>query len=149
MSASLPDRWVHWRGRVLGGALLVVLVLAGTWVMDFGPRVVPLVLLVATAVVASWVVVDGVTVVITDWGRPAGAEPTPAGRDRLLATYRRVLEGHATARHPDGALRDRLLELARLRGPHDDPVLHTLATGPPRRLSPTEIDDILRRIEQL
>lgn len=149
MSTSLLGTWGRWRGRVSGCALLVALVLVGTWLMDFGPRVVPLTLLLVTTIVAAWVLVDGVAVDITDWGAPAGAEPTPAGRDRLLATYRRVLEGHATAREPDGALRERLLDLARLRGTHDDPVLHALATGPPRRLSPTEIDDILRRIEQL
>ena len=82
-------------------------------------------------------------------GEPAplwAAEPVqpvvPEGADARLAAYVRLVEDHLTSRTPDGALRDRLVTLSGQR-------LAEELGGPPRRLSPAQIDDYLRRIEEL
>jgi hypothetical protein len=85
------------------------------------------------------------------------------GSDVRLAAYVRLVENHLTARTPDHGLRDRLgalcdERLERRRGlRRTDPAARGLLggdllrylEGPPRRLSRDEIDDYLRRIEEL
>ena len=74
----------------------------------------------------------------------------------------RLLENHLTARQADASLQSRLARLtderlARLGLRRDDPevvarlgpTLTGVLDGPPRILRPTEIDECLRRIEEL
>lgn len=154
---------VRWWRRLAGGvvafaALETVLVLVRA-----DPDAVRLALLVATCVAVLGLLLDALSDGGVRWDveveRPSGREH----RDPRLAGYLRLLEAHAAARSPDPVLRDRLATLAdrvlaqrhglgradpgatALLGPE---VLAVL-TGPPRRLTPAEIDRCLTRIEEL
>ncbi len=153
-------RWLlRLAGTVLGAAvLLVVLSVAGA-----DPAPVPLVLLVATCAALASLLVDALVGEEPAWqvelDRPARED---AGDPRLVG-HVRLLESHATARTADPAVRERLGALAdqALRQRHglrrDDPAaapllgpeLAAVLSGPARRLSLTEIDRCLTRIEEL
>ena len=115
--------------------------------MDFGPRPVGWALLSTLGCALAWLVVDTLDTERARW------YPTlPAPQDRVEETTvdQRVLDNHAMSGQPSGALRDRLVALARARDPDlTDPELAALASGTPRRLSPAEVDRYLTRIEAL
>lgn len=140
----------RWRFRVVSLVLVVAVLLTVLWATGFEPRPVRVALLVGVVFAVGWLVVDTLDAGRADWGGPAEAAPAAEVQDRTLATYTRVVADQLVAASPDPALRDRLVALARDRDPGlADPVLRDLASGPPRRMALTEIDDVLRRIEQL
>lgn len=137
----------QWLAR-LGGAVLIAVIgwVATTW-LDFDPRPGGWFLLVLLACAIAWLLID-----TTDTGRAEWAPGLPPAEDRFEETTadHRVLDNHLAADHPGPALRDRLVALARSRDPAlEDPLLRELATSPPRKLRPAEIDQVLTRIEEL
>jgi hypothetical protein len=72
----------------------------------------------------------------------------PPGADPRMAAYVRLIEDHLTARAPDRALPDRLVELSG--GSLAGELAGDLAgePRPPRRLTRHQIEDYLRRIEE-
>ena len=153
-------RW-WWRGAL---ALLVyaAVMTLGT-VLHNDPDPVTVALVVVVLVAAGSVLVDSAQVSTTTWS----AVPAPGvslGRsDPRTAATLRLLEGHLTARQPDGALRNRLRSLADqvLRERHElgvddpraDPLLGpdllTVLREPPRRLTLTALEGLVHRIETL
>jgi hypothetical protein len=97
-----------------------------------------------------------------DWDVSAYVTRTSAGQDAGLAANLRLLENHLTSRRADAGLRSRLARLtderlARQGLTRQDPevaarlgpTLTGVLDGPPRILTPAEIDECLRRIEEL
>jgi hypothetical protein len=151
------------RWRAVWAVLAAVVLYVVLALLDFEPNPVRLPLLVLVCLAATALFVDafggdeqGWDVVPVKWA------PQP-GLDHGFASYLRVLEGHLTVDVPDAVLRDRLAGLARMRldqrhgltftDPRADdllgPELIAVLTGPPRRLSRAEIDQCVRRIEEL
>ncbi len=157
----MTDARLWWRAA---GALAVfgVLEVVLTW-LDFRPDALRLGLLVTLCVATAWLVWDSLGDSGPGWPAASNRATVPPGSDRRLASYVRLLEGHLTADTPDRALRDRLAALCdeRLERRHGlrrtDPGAESLLradllrdlAGPPRRLRASEIDDYLRRIEDL
>lgn len=146
------------QGLVAFGILEVVF----TWV-EFEPDALRLGLLVALCVAVLALVQESLSDRGPRWSVHAVRPLSPPGSDVRLAAYVRLIENHLTARTPDRVLRDRLAVLCdeRLERRHGlrrhDPAAQALLggnllrdlEGPPRRLSRDEIDDYLRRIEEL
>lgn len=136
-----------WRGRLALGAVLSALGFAWASLQDMDPDPLGWVLLSTLALSLAALVIDTVDTDRPRWLPtlpPVSAEGEPYDRDRGL------LQSHADAETPSAALRDRLVALARARDPGlSDPELATLAASAPRRLTPTEIDHYLTRIEAL
>jgi hypothetical protein len=98
-----------------------------------------------------------------DWEVHSSQPVTAPGQDARLGMWVRTIGGHLNARYTDSGLRDRLAELAtrQLRQRHGlslhDPAATALLgadvarilTDPPRSLSRTEIENCVRRIEEL
>jgi len=150
-------RWLVATAVVFGVAWAVLVGL------DTGPRPGRLLLLVTLlmavlALVNVSLVSDG-----PDWTVDTVQPVTAPGQDTRLGMYARVIAGHLDARQADPTLRDRLAELAdrRLRQRHgltlrDDGTARLLGrevtdilTGPARRLSRSEIETCVARIEEL
>ena len=156
------SRRTWWLRIAVGAVVFVALQLVLTY-FDYGPRPARLGLVVALGVVVAGLVHDTLRDPSGTWAGPAVRPITPPGSDARLAGYVRLVEGHLTARIPDAALRDRLAELCderleRHRGlRRSDPEAEALLgpdllrdlAAPPHRLSRAEIDDHLRRIEEL
>lgn len=151
-------RWLVVQGLVAFGVLEVVF----TWV-DFEPDALRLGLLVGLCVSVLALVRESLGERGPLWSVSTVRPMSPPGSDVRLAAYVRLIENHLTARTPDRGLRDRLAvlcddRLERRRGlRRTDPDAQALLggdllrdlEGPPRRLSRDEIDDYLRRIEEL
>jgi hypothetical protein len=137
----------QWRGRLISAALGTALGYGVVVLLDLGPRPIGWTLLSVLAFSLAWLVVDTLDADRAQW------YPTlPRQGDRVEESTpdQRLLESHAAALEPSGALRDRLVVLARTRDPSlSDPALAALAASEPRRLSPREIDEHLTRIEAL
>lgn len=152
-----------WWWRLAGALVLVVLLDVVFTLVSFEPDHLRLALVVVLGVAVVALVWD----TLGDSGAPWASDPYPTdlvpGSDAHLSTYVRLLESHLTAAHADTGLRDRLAalcdeRLAQRRGlARNDPaaadllgsaMLETLA-GPPRRLRRGEIEDYVRRIEEL
>jgi len=132
-------------------------------VFYYEPHLVPLALLVTVCTAVGWMVVDVLGDLGPSWQVQAQADSVGTGQDARLATYLRVLEGHLTSTAPDDSLRDRLRQLAdqRLLQRHGldridpegrarlGPELLAVLEGQPRRLSATELDRHVHRIEEL
>ena len=143
------------------------LVFAGSWglMATLGVSVIPGRLLLLVAVVMALLALANVSVVGDgpDWSVDTIQAVSPPGQDTRLGMYTRVIAGHLDARQLDPALRDRLADLAdrRLRQAHGvglrDPGaarmlgedVAGILTGPVRRLSRTEIETCVRRIEEV
>ena len=152
-----------WARLAAGGAALFVVLDLVLTRFDFAPDHVRLALVVALAVAVTGLLVDS----LAEGGSPWASDPVGSGSatatDPHLASYVRVLESHLTARGADSALRQRLAALCdeRLGRRHaltrDDPAAEALLgpelmevlAGPPRRLRKEQINDYLRRIEDL
>jgi hypothetical protein len=152
-------RWVV-RAVFTAGVVLVLVVLAR--VEHTTPLVLPMVLLVGTVVAIAGLVNDSGGADPTDWGVTAYVSRTSTGQDSGLASYARLLENHLSARQADPALRERLSRLtderlsrAGLRRGDPEVTLLLGATltdvldGPTRTLRPAEIEECIRRIEEL
>ena len=127
--------------RALGALVLFTVldvVLAAT---DFAPDAPRLAVLVLVCAAGVALLVDSVEESGLPWPERGGPEVVPPGADARLASHVRLVEAHLTARTPDTALRDRLVELSRGALPEE-------LAGPARRLSRAEIDDYLKRIEE-
>jgi hypothetical protein len=136
----MSDRTRWWRRA--GLALLVYAVLeTACTLLGFAPDPLRLALLVALGTAVLGLLRDSIEQEAAEWTSPPAPPVVPPGSDARLAAYVRLIEDMRTARTPSGALRDHLLRLAG--GQLDDEL-----AGPPRRLTLTEIDDYLRRIEE-
>jgi len=160
VSRSTPARrWVV-RG------LLVVAGVAGLTVFalveDTRPRPVPTVLLVVAVVAIFGMLSDSSGTDPADWSPMTEYVGSSSGQDAGLASNVRLLENHLTAREVDPLLQarltrladDRLARLGLSRGDAEvrrrlGPTLTGVIDGPPRRLQRAEIEECLRRIEEL
>ena len=134
-------------GSRLGTLVLVVLggQVAFT-ALDFDPRLRDWALMATAGVVLLWLAFDALGVEDAPWDDPLAAYARPDAADDSV--HHRVLTNHLAARDPGPALRTLLVDLARGRDPDlRDPELRALAASPARRLSATDIDRYLTRIE--
>jgi len=139
MKALVPRRW---RARVVVAGLLYAVLGGVLYATDYAPDPLRLALLVGLCVAALGLLRDSLGEPAPLWAAEPVQPVVPEGADARLAAYVRLVEDHLTSRTPDGALRDRLVTLSGQR-------LAEELGGPPRRLSPAQIDDYLRRIEDL
>lgn len=156
------------RARVWAYRLLAALALTGVLfsfflLVDFGPRLLPLLLLVLAGVALASLVYDAMGDTPAGWQVRRRTFAGTPGQDSRTAAYLRLLEGNLAAAEPGPALRDRLARLAdqRLRQRHGfglgdprseellGPDVLALLTGPPRRCSTRAVDQTLTRIEEL
>ncbi|UUZ58174.1 hypothetical protein [Nocardioides sp. B-3] len=128
----------------------MVIIVAGQVIftpVDSEPQL-PAWALTATVVVALiWLASDAFGVADARWDQPLAPYARPDAADDSV--HHRVLTSHPAAGEPSPALRNLLVQLARARDPDlTDPELRVLADGSTRKLSPTDIDRYLTRIEQ-
>jgi hypothetical protein len=159
MSLLRSNRWVM-RGLL---ALVAVLVLvAFAKVEHTSPLLLPMVLLVCAVVAIAGMVVDSSGAAPASWDVYSDYEGVTVGQDQGLAGNARLLENHLSARQPDPLLRGRLARmtddrLARLGLRRGDPgvaqrlgpTLTGVLDGPVRTLRLSEIEECVRRIEEL
>lgn len=133
-----------WRNRLFIAAVISVVCYGFAVLLRFGPQPVPF--LVAMAVILSlvWLVFDIFDEEPTEW---LPALPRTSDRVDEATADLRILTSHQQASAPSEALRDRLVALARARDPDLASSLDSELAAV-RRLSPTEIDRILTRIEE-
>jgi hypothetical protein len=129
---------------------------------DTSPRILPTVLYVGAVVAIYGMLVDTGGAQPANWSPQLEATAISLGQDSGLARNMRLLENHLSARDVDPLLQSRLIRMtddrlsrmglrrgdpavARLLGP----TLTSVLTGPPRRLKPAEIEECIRRIEEL
>jgi len=136
-----------WLGRLATAAALAAASYGVLVLMDFGPRPLGWALLSTLGCALAWLVVDTLD---TERARWYPTLPAPLDRAEETSTDQRILDNHAMSGQPTAVLRDRLVALARARDPHlSDPELAALAAGPVRRLTPSDVDRYLTRIEAL
>jgi hypothetical protein len=132
------------------------------FVEDTSPRVVPTVLLVGALVAIYGLLADTGGADAANWSPAVESVSGATGQDSGLAGNMRLLENHLSARDVDPLLQarlarmtdDRLAGMGLSRGDPDvvrrlGPTLSAVLAGPPRRLRPAEIDECIRRIEEL
>ncbi len=153
------NRWVA-RGLL---ALVAVLVLvAFARIEHTSPLLIPMVLLVCAVVAIAGMVIDSAGAAAPVWDIDTEYGGVSVGQDQGLAGNARLLENHLSARHPDPLLRGRLARmtddrLARIGLRRGDPgvaqrlgpTLTSVLDGPPRTLRLSEIEECVRRIEEL
>ncbi len=153
------NRWVQ---RAVLAAIVVAL-LAGFSAFEHAtPLLLPMVLLVGAVVAILGLMIDSAGVVPPVWEISTDKAHPSAGQDGGLSSNVRLLENHLSARVPDPLLRARLVRLtddrlarAGLRradpGVADrlGPTLSGVLDGPPRRMRVAEIEECVRRIEEL
>jgi hypothetical protein len=152
----------RWVPRVVVAALAVAALVVFARVEHATPLLLPMTLLVGAVVAIAGLVNDSGGADPPDWSVPAQVTRSSAGQDAGLAANLRLIENHLTSRQPDAALQKRLARLtderlARQRLRRDDPevrrrlgpTLVGVLEGPARILHPTDIDECLRRIEEL
>lgn len=150
----------------LGRAGLAAFVVAVVWVISHiehtRPNPVRLVLFVAVGIAVLGLLLDTAVVAVPDWEVVTAFPVVPAGQDAAVSRYVRMLENHLTTRGVDPVLKlrltrltdDRLGELGLSRGDPAvgdrlGPLLVDVVEGPTRQLSRREVDECLRRIEEL
>jgi hypothetical protein len=129
---------------------------------DTRPRVLPTVLFVGAGVAILGLLSDTSGADPADWDPVDEPSVVGGGQDPSLAANVRLLENHLTSRDVDPYLRARLIRmtdarLSRLGLSRADPGIHArlgptlsgVLAGPPRPLRPSEIDECIRRIEEL
>jgi hypothetical protein len=159
MRRGRRQRWLV-RGvvAVLGVAGLTVF----AFVEDTSPRVVPTVLLVCAMVAIYGLLADAGGADAANWSPAVEPVVGATGQDSGLAGNMRLLENHLSARTVDPLLQgrltrmtdDRLARLGLSRGDPDvtrrlGPTLAAALEGPPRSLRVAEIEECIRRIEEL
>lgn len=152
---------------MIGEAIALAVIYAAVMALCLALRLGPDPVLVAAALLLGHAVLRLLFGIFAEPGNTwavegAYVEPDP-GRDTAFADVLRVLEDHLTARVPNAGLQTRLAHAAddallrHHRTTRSDPSsvgllgpdLHAALAGPPRRLTPDEIDDFVRRIEAL
>jgi hypothetical protein len=142
VSATDGRSRVHWWWRGAGALLLYAVLEVTLTLVGYAPDAFRLALLVGVGVTASALVLDGMAASGPAlWAEHPVPSVVPPGADVRLGAYVRLVEDHLSTATPSAALRDRLVTLS-------DGRMAEELSGPPRRLSRTEIDDYLRRIEQ-
>ncbi len=129
---------------------------------DTSPRVLPTVLYVAAVVAIFGMLVDTGGEDPANWAPAAESTVGSSGQDSGLAGNMRLLENHLSARDVDPLLQgrlarmtdDRLSRMGRSRGDPQvaqllGPTLSAVLAGPPRTLRTAEIEECIRRIEEL
>jgi len=153
-------RW--WR-RLAGGLAAFVGFFVLLTLIDADPEPLRLALLVATCTALLGLVQDALSAAEVSWRVEVETPSVRTSGDPRLVHNVALIEAHLSSRAPDHALRDRLAVLTDqvLRQRHglhrDDPAaaeilgpdLVEVLTGPPRRLSRTQIDRCLTTIEEL
>ena len=153
------NRWVV-RAIAFAGGLAGLTVFAA--VEGTRPRVLPTVLFVGAVVAIFGLLTDSSPGDPADWSPIVDHRGTTVGQDAGLAGNARLIENHLSAREVDSLLRsrlgrmtdDRLSRLGLSRAdPEVDrrlgPTLTAVLDGPPRALRPAEIEECIRRIEEL
>jgi hypothetical protein len=153
------NRWVA-RGLL---ALVAVLVLtAFAKIEHTSPLLAPMILLVCAVVAIAGMVVDSAGAAPAIWDIDTEYGGVTVGQDQGLAGNARLLENHLSARQADPLLRgrlgrmtdDRLARMGLRRGDPGvaqrlGPTLTGVLDGPPRTLRLSEIEECIRRIEEL
>jgi len=143
--------------------MIAALVLGIGELADSGLDLVRACLLVLLSVAATGFVLDALGESAPTWGADLARPAAPRGLDPQTQRYLSVIESHLAATQPDRALRDRLALLAaitlRLRHGEETgsdrgrellgPELAAVLAEPPRRLSRSEIERHVQRIESL
>ncbi|SFI81062.1 hypothetical protein [Nocardioides psychrotolerans] len=156
-------RPVHWWRRAALAVVVAAAVLTIGELADTGFDVARVCLLVVLAVAATGFVLDALGKPAPTWGTDTVRPAAPRGLDLQTQRYLSVMESHLAATLPDRALRDRLVLLAErtLRVRHGEtpgsvrgqellgPELLGLVDDPPRRLTRSEIERHVQRIESL
>jgi hypothetical protein len=155
-----PRRW-WW--RLVGGLVAFGAIEGAVLLIDGSADELRLALVVALVVCASALLIDAAPVEPAVWTGHVEPEGGLGRLDPRTASYLRILESHLSAREVDGALRNRLRELAdqTLRARHDltidDPRseellghdLRRVLNESPTKLDPGSIDRCVKRIEEL
>ncbi len=153
----------RWWWRLAGGVIAFGAIEGATLVIDGQADELRLALVVALVVCASALLIDAAPVESAVWTGHVEPEGGLARLDPRTASYLRILESHLSAREVDGALRNRLRELAdqTLRARHDltldDPrseellghELRRVLNESPTKLDAERIDRCVTRIEEL
>lgn len=159
----LPDERRAWRNRILFTVAAVLVLVAFARVEHTTPLLLPMVLLVGALVAIAGMVHDTADFGSADWDVAPETDTFKRGGDPGLATNVRLIENHLRSRAEDPALSRRLVQLtdARLRRlglDPDDPVVRESVLGPTlsavldgkaRTLRLVEIEECVRRIEEL
>ena len=153
------NRWIV-RGSLFAAGVIGLTVFAR--VEHTHPRVLPTALFVGAVVAILGLLSDSSGTDPADWTPPIEYAAQTVGQDSGLASNARLLENHLTAREVDPLLRARLARmtgdrLSRLGLSRTDPgvdarlgpVLTAVLDGPPRPLRRAEIEECIRRIEEL
>ena len=137
----------RWAPRI--GALVLIIV-AGQVIFSLvhsEPQLLEWTLTATVVVALIWLASDAFGAAGARWDQPLAPYARPDAAEDSV--HHRVLTGHLAVGEPSPALRNLLLQLARGRDPDlTDPQLRALFDDPPRRLSPTDIDHYLTRIEE-
>ena len=153
----------RWWWRVAGGIIAFVSIEGAVLLINGQADELRLALVIALVVCASALLIDAVPVEPAVWTGHVEPEGGLAKLDPRTASYLRILESHLSAREVDGALRNRLRELAdqTLRARHDlsvdDPrseellghELRRVLNENPTKLDVERIDRCVKRIEEL
>lgn len=118
---------------------LVLIIVAGEVIfslIDSDPQLLEWTLTATVVVALIWLASDVFGAAVASWDQPLAPYTRPDAADDSV--HHRVLTNHLSAEEPSPALRNLLVQLA---GGRD-------ADLPPGRLSPTDIDRYLTRIEQ-
>ncbi|MEO5663754.1 MAG: hypothetical protein ABIR39_10750 [Nocardioides sp.] len=131
-------------------AALVAIIVAGQVIftlIDSEPQPLAWALTATVVVALIWLASDAFGAAVASWDEPLAPYARPDAADDSV--HHRVLTGHLSAGDPSPALRNLLVQLARSRDPDlQDLELRALAESPAHRLSATDIDRYLTRIEQ-
>jgi hypothetical protein len=153
----------RWWWRVAGGLLAFTGIEVTMALIHGRADELRLALVVALVVCAAGLLADASPVEPAAWSDRDEAEAGLARLDPRTASYLRIIESHLSSREVDGALRNRLRELAdqTLRARHDltvdDPraeellgwELRRVLDEAPTKLDRDEIDRCVTRIEEL
>ena len=153
------NRWVV-RGLLVAAGVAGLTIFAA--VEDTHPRLLPTLLFVGAVVAILGLLADSSGSDPADWSAAIEYPVTSAGQDAGLAGNARLIENHLSAREVDPLLRARLARmtenrLSRLGLSRTDPdvirrlgpTLTAVIDGPPRALQRAEIEECIRRIEEL
>ena len=153
----------RWWWRVAGGVIAFGAIEGAVLLINGQADELRLALVIALVVCASALLIDAAPVEPAVWTGHVEPEGGLAKLDPRTASYLRIQESHLSAREVDGALRNRLRELAdqTLRARHDlsvdDPrsedllghELRRVLNENPTKLDAERIDRFVKRIEEL
>jgi hypothetical protein len=153
------NRWV---ARALLALIAVLVLIAFARIEHTSPLLLPMVLLVCAVVAIAGMVIDSAGAAPAVWDVDSEYGGVSVGQDQGLAGNARLLENHLSARTSDPLLRgrlsrmtdDRLARIGLRRGDQGvaerlGPTLLGVLDGPPRTLRLSEIEECIRRIEEL